>query len=321
MEVANQDRRAGQVAQEPRSTRRPELLYILGPSYSGSTLLTFLLARHPKIATIGELKATALGDIDVYRCSCGALLKECAFWQRIQAAMQERGAPFSFGEFGTDFNSGPRNFGRAVRAGVRGAVWGALSTLALATVPSWRRRLGNIVVQNRLLIGIISELQGGRVFLDGSKDPDRLRQLALHLDRKVKVIRLIRDGRGVTNSYMKHYKVGMDVALSEWLGTERGCDQVLSELPAGNVLTLQYEELCRNPRETLAAIWRFAGLEAEPEHQRSEVSDFHILGNAMRLDPGKAIALDEKWRKELRADALALFERLAGGRNRQYGYA
>ena len=40
-----------------------DLVYILSPSYSGSTLLTFLLNTHPEIATIGELKAQALGNL------------------------------------------------------------------------------------------------------------------------------------------------------------------------------------------------------------------------------------------------------------------
>ena len=81
------------VAREvPASRPTPEsVLYILGPSYSGSTLLTLLLAQHPQIATIGELKAATVGRIPDYRCSCGQLLRECALWRDVQARMQRRG--------------------------------------------------------------------------------------------------------------------------------------------------------------------------------------------------------------------------------------
>ena len=47
-------------------SERPRLLYILAPSYSGSTLLTYLLSQHDAIATVGELKATSRGDLDTY---------------------------------------------------------------------------------------------------------------------------------------------------------------------------------------------------------------------------------------------------------------
>ncbi|MGH8543075.1 MAG: hypothetical protein ACREX3_05465 [Gammaproteobacteria bacterium] len=42
------------------------LAYIASPSYSGSTLMTFLLGGHPAVATVGELKAAGIGDVDRY---------------------------------------------------------------------------------------------------------------------------------------------------------------------------------------------------------------------------------------------------------------
>ena len=62
---------------------KPILLYILAPSFSGSTLLTYLLAQHPRVATVGELKATRMGSIDEYRCSCGEPMRTCEFWQAL----------------------------------------------------------------------------------------------------------------------------------------------------------------------------------------------------------------------------------------------
>ena len=53
-------------------------LYVASPSYSGSTLLTMLLAEHPEVATIGEMKG-GQEDLSSYRCSCGALFAACPF--------------------------------------------------------------------------------------------------------------------------------------------------------------------------------------------------------------------------------------------------
>ena len=84
---------------------RRDLVYILAPSYTGSTLLTFLLAQHKGIATIGELKATARGDLETYRCSCGSLMRECHFWEKVTDRMQKADVSFTLDDFGTHFQS------------------------------------------------------------------------------------------------------------------------------------------------------------------------------------------------------------------------
>ncbi|MCF7762185.1 MAG: sulfotransferase [Verrucomicrobia bacterium] len=298
-----------------------DVLYILSPSYSGSTLLTFLLAAHPDIATVGELKATSMGDIESYPCSCGSLLVSCSFWRQVKEGMQRGNGSFNLEAFGTHFNEGPVIFRRLIRLGLRHPFLEVLSSLALAAVPGYKARHSRILDQNRRLIELVTNLQGARVFLDGSKDPERLHQFRKRLPWPLKVIHLVRDGRGVTNSYMKHYGTGMTEALREWLWTDRACKRALSGLDSSQGMTVRYEDLCRDPKDVLGAIFRFAGIAENPATLRSEASDFHILGNSMRLDRSKGIGLDEKWRSELSEENLGLFERLAGRCNQQYGYA
>jgi hypothetical protein len=299
----------------------PSVLYILSPSYSGSTLLTFMMAAHPGIATVGELKASAMGDITQYRCSCGQLLRECQFWKQVQSAMIDRGIAFSLEDFGTHFASGPRSFRRAVKAGARNSILRSAGDMALATIPSWRLRLRSLRTVNRALVEIITPLQGGNVFLDGSKDPERLRQLRLEFGADVRVIHLVRDGRGMTNSYMKHYGVGMERAVKEWMATDRECKKVLKGFDPSNIRVLRYEDLCGDPDGKLGELFRFAGLSPNPSQLRKDVSDFHILGNAMRLDTSRRIAIDEKWRRELDPDALAVFYKFGGKLNENHGFS
>lgn len=54
-------------------------VYITSASCSGSTPLTFLFGAHPDIATAGELKAIAMGDIEEHNGSCGARGKQVVF--------------------------------------------------------------------------------------------------------------------------------------------------------------------------------------------------------------------------------------------------
>src|SRR3954451_132987 len=77
---------------------RTRVLYVMGHGYSGSTLLTLLLDRDPRIATVGELgiaeRAKAETTVDEYLCSCGQPIRRCPFWQAVVAGMAARGFDF-----------------------------------------------------------------------------------------------------------------------------------------------------------------------------------------------------------------------------------
>ncbi|MGH9515370.1 MAG: sulfotransferase [Terriglobales bacterium] len=302
------------------ATQVDTVLYILSPSYSGSTLLTFLLARHPEIATVGELKAATVGADTEYRCSCGVLLHACSFWEGIANAMHARGGEFSIVNFGTHFRASGVLFRCIINAGVRGGAWPVLSDSIICRVPSYRRALADIVRQNVLMMEAICQLQRGRIFLDASKDPERLRVLRQHCGKRIKAIRLLRDGRAVAHSYMKHYRVSMAVAGREVARTMAACDRVMDGIASGDKLTLRYEELCSDPETALQRIYSLASLEPVAEGGRRSPPDLHILGNVMRLGNTNSIRLDEKWRSELSNKDLDSFQQIAGQLNSGYGY-
>ncbi len=54
------------------------VIYILGNSHSGSTLLGFLLSAHPDVVNLGELKGRTW--LKERFCSCGHPVGECAFY-------------------------------------------------------------------------------------------------------------------------------------------------------------------------------------------------------------------------------------------------
>jgi hypothetical protein len=300
-----------------------ELLYIAGPSYSGSTLLTFLLAAHPRIATVGELKATSMGDVESYRCSCGSAIRVCPFWMQVGENLRREGVDFDLSHFGTHF--------RFIRAGglakrvlaarVRGAFFEAAREAALRLLPGARRELREIVAQNRTLIEVTCTLQGGDVFLDASKDPVRLKHLAETGHWNPKVVHLVRDGRGTTESYMRKRRCSMEVAAKEWRETHEECERLRRWFPDDAWLRVRYEDLCQEPDRVLDDILHLIG-----ESAVRTISDFrsiehHILGNTMRLRSDGKISVSERWRTALGSPELAAFERVAGDLNRHHGYA
>ncbi len=298
-----------------------DFVYIMSPSYSGSTLLTFLLASHPEIATIGELKATHMGDIDAYDCSCGTRIGDCSFWQKLSADLNEQGLAFDLTDFGTHFHGEPGTLtDRALRAGVRGPVLEAARSMVLSTWPAARRACRRTLARNVALIHEIKRLQGGEVFLDGSKDPNRLRYFLSAGLGAIKVIYMIRDGRGKACSYMRHYNTDMADAAAEWRDAHEECERMLARLPAGSTFTLHYEDLCGDPDQWLARVFEFLGLDADQATRDFNAFEHHIIGNAMRLSSSSEIVLDERWKRDLTEADLAAFEQVAGDLNRRYGY-
>ena len=134
------------------------------------------------------------------------------------------------------------------------------------------------------------------------------------------MIYLVRDGRGVTHSYMKHYGVSMRVAALEWQRTHRAIERLLQFLPSGSWVMIHYEDLCRKVDMTLARIFGHLGLKADSASRDYFSVEHHILGNSMRLGSSSEIRLDEKWKTGLSTTNIGTFDRLAGEMNRKHGY-
>ena len=297
-----------------------ELTYIAAPSYSGSTLLTFLLNTHPEIATVGELKWGTI-DTATYRCSCGERLIDCAFWLSIKARVEQKGLPFDFERPTTDFRLHNNSIGdRLMRARNRGPVFEAMRGAAMSVLPKCRKRMATARDVNKAAMDAILFLQKGRILLDASKDPVRLMHLINTGEFNVRVLHLIRDGRGVTNSTIKKKGLDAEAAANDWAHTHRQIERIAAKLHDGTYRQVRYEDLCRNTAIECESIFAFLGLEPGKATLSMEDVPHHILGNAMRLGAIDAIKLDEAWRHELDERAGRIFESVAGVQNRRYGY-
>jgi hypothetical protein len=299
--------------------KRPTLLYILSPSYSGSTLLTYLLARHPQIATIGELKATNMGDVKAYTCSCGKALTACPFWRSVTDLCKQRGIPFSLDSFGTALTSSRWLTDRLLRARVRGRAFESLRSIAFR-LPGVRTETAALLKQNFDLSQVLCSVQERDIFLDGSKDAPRLLLFLKSGLWNVRTIFLTRDGRGVVNSFRTRREFDIQTAVSRWRRTMTEALNVRNRLGPHEVIDVRYEELCRQPSEVLAVIWNWLGVPGVAPTQNFRTGDYHILGNDMRLSQVTEIRLDERWRKNLGPSELQYFDAHAGSLNHALGY-
>ena len=85
-------------------------------------------------------------------------------------------------------------------------------------------------------------------------------------------------------------------------------------------MQIRYEDVCLDPRATLAGIHEFLGTNPADTIQPFRQADHHVVGNGMRLDVTSDIHLDQRWRVILTEEDLRVFDSVAGAVNRRYGY-
>ena len=322
---------------------KPVVAYLLAASHSGSTLLAMLLASHPEVCTTGELKATSLGDPERYRCSCGAPIRRCEFWNDIAARMAARGHDFDITRSETHLSAGATRYEqKLLQPLVRGGALEAIRGAGLGLSPTWRKRLARFHALNESLVRSVCDRTGTRVVVDSSKVGIRLKYLLRNPGIDVRVIRLIRDGRAVTLTYTDpenfadatapHLRGGGDGtsrdkerltpwdAAHEWRRSNEEADALVSGLDPSRYMTVTYEDVCANTPAVLSRLWQFVGVSPFSFGKGWRARNHHVIGNGMRFDSTEEVRLDERWKTELSPEALAVFEGEAGALNRRLGY-
>lgn len=305
---------------QPAAGRRPIFAYIASPSFSGSTLLTFLLNAHPEVCTVGELKA-GMPDGYNYICSCGLRLRDCGFWRRVVEEHARVGRPLDLNDFRMRFERQPSRWvGKVLGARVRSPLFELARDAAVAVLPPLRSARARTLENIETFARVVTRMTGARVFLDGSKDPFRLKYLAGLKGFRLKVIRMYRDARGVTNSTMRNENQSAESAARSVRDVSVQLDRMEARLPPADYIKVYYEQLCREPQPTLDRLYCFLDLDPARAAADYRSAEHHIMGNRMRLCSSSEIRLDEKWRHELTPEDLEVFERIAGHVNRAAGY-
>lgn len=298
--------------------------FVMAHSFSGSTLLSFLLGAHPEIATVGEMFIAHGIDPGTYVCSCGERIAECPFWRRVSLEMAARGIPYDVRRNQASFSAngvGPVSH-RLLAAEPRGPFMETIRGAALALIPGARRELGRRLRTNEVLAEVITEMRGARAFVDASKRPGRLLHLRRIPSLDIRVIHLVRDGRAVARSAVRNLGMTAEEGACSWTAAAQSAERVRALFPAGRWLTLRHEDLCREPEATLDRVLRFVGVAVLPGGRVPDFrcADHHIIGNRMRLSHTSEVRLDERWRTEMPAGEIRAVERIAGETLERYGY-
>ena len=321
------------------------LVYILAASHSGSTLLSMLLGSHPQIANAGELKLSAIGNLDTYRCSCGNLILNCEFWDKVKKGMEARGFDFDLSCAGTDYRYIESAYVKRLLSSMHRGLWAEkLRDTALYLSPTWREQLPRVHKRNAALISTIAEIKNAKIVTDSSKIGLRLKYLLKNPDLNVKIVRLIRDGRAVALTYMdtKVYadssnpslraggsgedsknndkNVTIDQASREWKRCNEEAKSILQNIDKNQYFEVNYENLCENTDNILDSIFNFLDLDPDKRAKNFRSVEQHVVGNGMRLDTSSEVKLDERWKSVLTKEQLRIFDEIAGTMNHSLGY-
>lgn len=296
-----------------------------GQSYTGSTLLAFLLNAHPDAVSVGAASGLiASVDPTTYECSCGARLADCAFYRELARVLNGRGFPFDpvRKPWPTAYQVSRRRWANVVASrSLRNSMLNDVRDMVVRRVPSVSARLAAITSFNVAFARAACEIAGVSTFVDSSRDPLRPRYLVDAPGIDVKVVHLVRDARGNVASIMRHVP-GLPVteAARRWYRANAEARRVIRALPAGSSLTVHYEDLCADAQDTIDMISDHVGIPRAPVPEDFRVIEHHILGNEMRLGGSGRVRVDERWREVLSAADLDTVAARCGKLNRELGY-
>jgi len=307
-----------------------EIIYIVGPMYSGSTLLAFLLNVHPDVVTIGERSYFCRlvlwprpGRNGLNLCSCGQPVHQCEFLNDLRFKVTS--SPLFDEVRHLDFCQMEFYKRRTVNRVVRAVCWRLAERGKVGIVGKALKRFRNVVGINAEIARHATELRKARTFVDTSKSVIHALYLDWYTRGKLLYVWLVRDGRSYVASAKKHKGADVERASKLWVSTIRQQERFLSRISRERVVRIRYEDLCDRTIEALCSIFSAAGLSI-PDDLEKRLSAFreyeaHIMGNtgtcrSRESDVRKRI----EWPESLTKEELAVFHRTAGDTNRDLGY-
>jgi hypothetical protein len=285
----------------------------LSAPFSGSTLFAILLARHSQISSDGEI--FPLGHPKSVSCSCGQAQVDCPYYR--QAAAHLLG-PDGKSWDPTLFASCPaysrfalvdKALGRLWRNGTLRFVQDSLRSM----IPSWRRKDQAFVAAHVRFMENSLRLRQAQVYVDGTKSVRRALLFAGSARVRLKVIHLVRDGRGFCFSYLKNHKLPrtqLPVSARIWLKNIEAVDRFQARLPHVPLLNVRYEDLCRELPDTLHRVCEFLEVPYEPILECPKTRTCHVLGNRMRLNFSGQVEECRRWQREFAPEEIDLLNRV-----------
>jgi Sulfotransferase family len=227
-----------------------KVLYIVGSSRCGSTVLGNILGELDGFFNGGEIRFLWTRVLQGRRCGCQRPVDECPVWKPILPSD------------GRD------------RRSIRALDDAQRDVLRLYHSPMLLRRSRTTLLQGSELAGYVHAMTGvyerlgqltqARVIIDSSKRPSNGAALRLIRGIDPYLIHLVRDARGVAHSRLRA-KVNPDgagempivspwVNAVDWMATNLAAEDVRRHWPEGRSMVIRYEDFVAHPRRVIDRI-------------------------------------------------------------------
>lgn len=298
---------------------KTRIVYIIGDNRSGSTLLDYLLASHPKAVSVGELHhlyghyyKKGIGKSWEWKCSCGQYVRDCEFWSIILKDI-------SFNEsFKTD-----------LKIPSYGQLEGLINIFFSKRILKDERvaEQGKIMAENRWKIyNSIAKNTNKNIIIDSSKDVEEAYFLNkykkgdiyfLFLNRSIHEVALSKKNRikeakkEIKSFYGKKEHSIFKLILSTYkvLRRNKSILKIIEKSSKKEISrTIDYVELSTKPEEEILKICEFLNISKFDVPKKTNVYKTlpHILGGSPSRYKSKPITPDSRWKSYYKSRKLAL---------------
>lgn len=255
------------------------IIYLLGAGRSGTTLLATVLNIHPEIITIGEMNQFFEHISYNKECSCGAKLNECSFWKIILDELELSKKQVFINAALTEQKEKHSNI------------------IKYLLNPPQEMEYHKIQED---VFRLVQKQAPSKWLLDSSKYIARYLLLKQNNKNKVKGIYIVRDVRGVINSFGKQVqtsKSSLSTILYYLIINFFG--QITYWLNK-DILKIKYEDFVTNPEQVTNIIYQHIFENPEWVSLPDIFQMPHIIGgNRMKTNTNISINKDENWKQNI----------------------
>lgn len=299
------------------------VVYIAGYGRSGTTILDIVLGQHAAIMGAGEITALTRHVWQENEfCACGVPIRDCKFWSLVMQQWTEGWDVSVVSKYDKLQHKFEGLFGFVkIFFSVRNG-----------------KQLDTYLLHTKRLLDAITSNSHAQIVVDSSKLPGRALALARLPGIDLRVIHVVRDGRGVAWSLLKRYqrevKSGLQKEIKSksvlrtalrWSIVNIATELLSKKLGAQKLMRVRYEDFATSPAEILREIGTFLDLDlseagATLQSGQSINPRHQLAGNKLRMNASILLSKDEAWRTQMPDRQQISFWRMSSWLLRRYGY-
>ncbi len=293
-------------------SKQINIVFILGTGRSGSTLLNMMLGSCQDLFSLGDFIKFPEWVEQNRVCTCGKAISQCSFWTEV---LIKSGA--KRGNKLDNLKKQPASVFQTLLSTVKILLSGKSLSFSIDKETLYQ------------IFYATHEISEAQWLIDSSKQAWWLMELYHIPNIRLKVLHLVRDGRGYIHSKQKLRIMETPLGIQKSASTPVCKATIYCMLM--NFLSMligrkffkndyrlvRYEDLTSNPEREIQAIFEFLGVPFEKINFSSPISgEYHnIAGNNSKFSGFKVIKQDDTWKYNLSPGQKMAFVLLGGWLN------